>query len=381
MSAAASRSTSAEVTFTDGWSASPIFSSSRDSRCWLEPTRATSSFAASGSSWRPSSRACPMHHLGSSHGFGAAYSRVSPPAFSTAFASCFTALPRAISTSTVSGGSSAERVLQRAELGGLPGAHVVDQQVAGGGVEAEHRERAGDLGRLALARVEGLEAAGAALLLGAPAHAGAPGVDLGVVVAADEVGGLQLGHGPESTGGRSGARQRSVVTRMAPCVDRQRDGAVLVGPVGGDARVPQRRQRGGRRVAVGVVGAHLDRRRSPAAGGRAPRAGRGRRCRGARPSSPPPAGAGSRRIASDSASADSQRSKAPWETIAATADRVRVLGRRRAGLVRRRAEDADGHPPHVELLARLGRRAPDAAGVGLGRGSGGSRSRGCRSRS
>ena len=152
-----------------------------------------------------------------------------------------------------------QRLLQRAELGGLPCAHVVDQEVAGGGVEAQHRERVRHVGGLALAGVEALEPAGAALVLRAPPHAGAPGVDLGVVVAADEIGGLQLGHWPECTGGRSGAvRQRSVVTRMAPCVDRERHGAVLVGAIGRDAGVTQGRQRGGRRVAVAVVGAHLD---------------------------------------------------------------------------------------------------------------------------
>ena len=57
----------------------------------------------------------------------------------------------------------AEGLLERAELRRLPGAHVVHQQVAGRGVEAEHRERPGHLGRLALARVEGLEAARAPL--------------------------------------------------------------------------------------------------------------------------------------------------------------------------------------------------------------------------
>ena len=112
-----------------------------------------------------------------------------------------------------------QRLFERAELGGLPCAHVVDQEVAGGGVEAQHRQRVRHVGGLALAGVEALEPAGAALVLRAPPHAGAPGVDLGVVVAADEIGGLQLGHSPESTGGPSGAvRQRSVVTLMAPCV-------------------------------------------------------------------------------------------------------------------------------------------------------------------
>ena len=64
-----------------------------------------------------------------------------------------------------------ERRLERAELAGLPGARVVDEQVAGAGVEAEAPPSdAGDLLGLALARVEGLEPAGAALLVGAPAH-------------------------------------------------------------------------------------------------------------------------------------------------------------------------------------------------------------------
>jgi hypothetical protein len=97
----------------------------------------------------------------------------------------------------------AERLLERAELVRLPCTHVVDEQVARGGVEAEHREGAGHLGGVALASVEQLEPAGPALLLRAPAHTRAPGVDLGVVVAADEVGGLQVGHAAECTAGRS----------------------------------------------------------------------------------------------------------------------------------------------------------------------------------
>ena len=71
------------------------------------PTRATSSFAASESSCRPSSRARSIAHFGSSQAFGAAYSRTSPPAFSIALLSCFSALPRTIATSTESGGMSA----------------------------------------------------------------------------------------------------------------------------------------------------------------------------------------------------------------------------------------------------------------------------------
>ena len=194
--AAASCSTSACVTFTDGWSASPIFSSSLESRCWLDPTRATSSFAASGSSWSPSSRACPTHHLGSSQGFGAEYSRVSPPAWSTALESCLAAFPRAMRTRTVSGGRSLSASSSGPSWFAFQARDVVHQQVAGGGVEAQHRERAGDLRRVALARVEDLQPARPALVLGAPADPRAPGVDLGVVVAADEVGGLEVGHGP-----------------------------------------------------------------------------------------------------------------------------------------------------------------------------------------
>ena len=98
-------------------------------------------------------------------------------------------------TSTVSGGRSARAGSSGPSSAGLPGADVVHQQVARAGVEGQRRERRRHLGRLARAGVEDLEPARPALLLGAPAHARAPGVDLGVVVAADEVGGLQVGHG------------------------------------------------------------------------------------------------------------------------------------------------------------------------------------------
>ena len=104
------------------------------------------------------------------------------------------------------GRQGGERLLERRELGRLPGADVVHQQVASGGLEAQRRERAGHLARLALTRVEDLEPARPALVLGPAAHTSAPGVDLGVVVSADEVGGLQGGHRRSS--GRSGPRPR-----------------------------------------------------------------------------------------------------------------------------------------------------------------------------
>ena len=82
------------------------------------------------------------------------------------------------------------------------------------GVEAEHRERAGHLGGSLWRASNASSPPGPALLLGAPAHTRAPGVDLGVVVAADEVGGLQVGHGAECTDGRSGAVSARSLTRM-----------------------------------------------------------------------------------------------------------------------------------------------------------------------
>ena len=66
-----------------------------------------SCFAVSPSIASPSSRARSTTHFGSSHGFGAPYSRTSPPPFSTALASLAGAFPRAIRTSTVSGGIAA----------------------------------------------------------------------------------------------------------------------------------------------------------------------------------------------------------------------------------------------------------------------------------
>ena len=91
-----------------------------------------------------------------------------------------------------------ERLFQRGELVRLPGPDVVHQQVARAGIEAQHGEGAGDLAGVALPRVEQLEPAGPALGLRTPANPSAPGVDLGVIVAADEVGRLEIGHADES---------------------------------------------------------------------------------------------------------------------------------------------------------------------------------------
>src|SRR5215216_1951509 len=84
-----------------------------------------------------------------------------------------------------------QRRLQRAYVRGLPGADVVDEQVARGGIEAHGGERGDDLVWLRYARVERLEASGPALLFGPASDAGPPRVDLGVVVAGDEIRGLQ----------------------------------------------------------------------------------------------------------------------------------------------------------------------------------------------
>ena len=95
----------------------------------------------------------------------------------------------------------------------------------------------------------------------------APGVDLGVVVSADEVDGLQVGH-RRSVGGGSGRAALSARcrTRTRRSVHGERDRAVAVGAVGRHPRAPQRGQGGRRRVPVGVR-AHLDRRQlGPQAG-------------------------------------------------------------------------------------------------------------------
>src|SRR3712207_7204255 len=63
------------------------------------------------------------------------------------------------------------------------------------GRKRQRGERGGDRLGLVELRVEGLERPRAVLLLRPLAHPGAPGVDLRVVVAADEVGGLERGHG------------------------------------------------------------------------------------------------------------------------------------------------------------------------------------------
>ena len=59
-----------------------------------------------------------------------------------------------------------------------------------------------------VAGVEHVEPAGAVLLLGALAQADAPGVDLGVVVAVDEVDGLEVGHAADVCGGAATGRSR-----------------------------------------------------------------------------------------------------------------------------------------------------------------------------
>ena len=75
-------------------------------------------------------------HSGAPRASGAAYSRTSPPAFSTALASCLSGLAAHDQHQHGVGRQARERGLERAELGRLPGVGVVDEQVAGAGGEA-----------------------------------------------------------------------------------------------------------------------------------------------------------------------------------------------------------------------------------------------------
>ena len=105
-SRAASESTSAVVTFVPGGRARASFSSSRDEALLARPHQATSSLAASGSSWMPSSRPRSTSHGQLPRLRGGVLAHLAAGA-SIALQSCLSALPRAIATSTVSGGISA----------------------------------------------------------------------------------------------------------------------------------------------------------------------------------------------------------------------------------------------------------------------------------
>src|SRR5205814_9175167 len=91
--------------------------------------------------------------------------------------------------------------LERLEVACLPGLHGVGEQVSRARVEGECGELGGQRLHARLPGVEALERAGAALLLGALPQAGSPGVDLGVVLAGDQVDGVEAAHGWESRSG------------------------------------------------------------------------------------------------------------------------------------------------------------------------------------
>ena len=185
-----------------------IFSISRTSRCWPLPTRAMRVRAASPSILQavlPCTR--PITQRGSSHGLGAACSRTSPPAAFAALTSGAAALPRAISTSTVSGGTAASADTQRLQRRRLPGVDLLGEDVPRTGGEGEGQDRRHHVVRRGARRVEVLQGSRAVLGLGALAQAAAPLVDLRVVVAVDEVDGLEVGHAL-SLGARVGGRRR-----------------------------------------------------------------------------------------------------------------------------------------------------------------------------
>ena len=150
-----------------------------------------------------------------------------------------------------------EGLLEVPELARLPAARLVDEQVAGPALETERRQCGGHRAWLDFPRIEELQPAGAPLLLGPPPRSHPPGVDLGVVVAADEVDGAHFDHGSSvsARGDRSALRADLEPMRTGG----ERDGAVAIRAPGGDACAPQREQGGRGRMAVGVVLPDLDR--------------------------------------------------------------------------------------------------------------------------
>ena len=77
----------------------------------------------------------------------------------------------------------------------------VGEQISRARVEGERGEFRRESVDRGLASVEGLERPRPALLLGAVAQARAPGIDLGVVLAGDQVDGVESAHGWESRSG------------------------------------------------------------------------------------------------------------------------------------------------------------------------------------
>ena len=100
--------------------------------------------------------------------------------------------------------SPATRAQVRLDLGLLPALGAVDDEEAAADGERHRVQRAGDrLGRRGVA-LEALDAAAARLALGQRAQRRPPLADAAVVVAVDEVGGLEGGHRPSSLGSRGG---------------------------------------------------------------------------------------------------------------------------------------------------------------------------------
>ena len=220
-------------------------------------------------------------------------------------------------TVSVSGSMRSMAAATGADVGLLPALDAVGDHEPPPDRERHRRQRGRDRVGGARVRLEQLDAVLAALRLRHRAQPRAALADAAVVVAVDEVRGLEAGHGRSRLDAATAHRSGALDAHPA-AADAQADRAVAVRAEHVIDRA-QRRQRRRRRVSVGVAAADLDRRERRVA---AARAGPGR------PSSALPwwatfsastCGSGRAAVTFDSASAGSSRSKSPDRTSATIA--------------------------------------------------------------
>ena len=227
----------------------------------------------------PSRSASPIAQRGSSLAFSVASTATSPPAFLTAATSFAGALTRPSSRAkkltVVSGGmaastgasvASTSASFQRSTPSTIRNRRPMAKVIA---LSAS----ATASGRRVVA-LEDLEAAAARLRLGHRAQARAALADAAVIVAVDQVGGLEGGHGDESRRARGYAALRPPA-RRSRCRRGRCGRAAAPAPAARDGR------RGG--MAIDVVAPDLDRRQPRPQALQQRRAAPGRRCRGGRP--------------------------------------------------------------------------------------------------
>ena len=310
-------------------------------------------------------RPCSATQRGSSFALTAASSATTPPAGLTALPSAAGHLVAPLLAGEEGDGQrlgvdARQRGDDRLDLGVLPALDAVGDHEAPAHGEGHRAERAGDRARACRSRPRRPRRRCAPLSASASAaQLRAALGDAAVVVAVDQVGGLEGGHSGESTralGGDASVASPRLIAAAAPTAQR----------AGGSCRRGRCGRRAARRAAPRASPASDGRRCCRAPTSIAATCGRSRSSCAGRPGSSLPwwatLSASTRREVErgrsrrDSASAGSSRSKPPLRRWATSGAVVRVAGRRSARAAARRPED-------VELAAR---RAAAVAGRAVG---------------